>query len=109
MSQLAPDRWCASISLGVHGKWPPLLRDGAGQGAVDGFSAQSASRHRRARGHSCVQGPRKRRNQSRRAGLRSREVLLTLPRLLLVLPAAPPGLTIVTSTDRLPAGVAAQL
>src|SRR5207247_10569159 len=84
MSQLAPDRWCASISLGVHGKWPPLLRDGAGQGAVDGFSAQSASRHRRARGHSCVQGLRKRRNQLRRAGLRFREVLILLYWILLV-------------------------
>src|SRR6266550_3074341 len=109
MSQLAPDRRCAAISLGVHRKRPPLFSDGAGQGAVDGFSTQSASRYRGTGDHTCVQGPRKRSNQSWGAGLCSREVLLTLSRLLFVLPATATGLTIVASTDRLPAGVAAQL
>src|SRR5437868_4760983 len=109
MSQLAPDRQCAAISLGVHGEQPPLLRDGAGQGAVDGFSAQPASRHWGTRCHARVQESRKRSNQSWGAGLRSREVLRTLSRLLLVLSATATGLTIVTSTDRLPAGVASQL
>src|SRR6266550_913979 len=109
MSQLAPNRRCAAISLGVHGKRAPLFRDCAGQSAVDGFSAQSASCHRRAGCHTRVQGPRKRGNQSGGAGLHSREILRTVPWLLLVLPPAATGLTIVTSTDRLPAGVAAQL
>src|SRR5438067_12695273 len=109
MSQLAPDRRCASISLGVHRKRPPLFSDGARQGALDGFSAQSASRYRRTGDYTCVQEPRKRFDQPWRAGLCSGEALRTVSRLLLVLSPKATRITILTSTDRLPAGVAAQL